>query len=85
MSPRSDTQGLANHQCNFPFIKKIADFMFAETEKLRVLTFEISCLFNERKIALMICETLRIKNIFWRIERKLVSVSTWYVTYLQII
>ena len=57
-------QGLVNHQCNFPFIKKIDDFMFAETEKLRVLTFEISCLFNERKIALMIRQTLHIKTNF---------------------
>ena len=57
-------QGLGNHQCNFPFIKKIADFMFSETEKLRVLTFEISSLFNERKIALMIRQTLHIKTNF---------------------
>ena len=60
MSPRYDMQGLVNQQCNFPFIKMIADFMFAETEKLRVLTFEISSLFNERKIALMIPKTLHI-------------------------
>ena len=64
MSPRNDMQGLGNHQCNFPFIKKIADFMFAETEKLRVLTFEISSLFNEQKIALMIRQTLHIKINF---------------------
>ena len=38
--------------------------MFAETEKLRVLTFEISYLFNERKIALMIRQTLHIKTNF---------------------
>ena len=68
MSPRNDMQGLANHQCNFPFIKKIADFMFAETEKLRVLTFEISCLFNERKIALMIHQTLHIKTNFGKLR-----------------
>ena len=64
MSPHNDMQGLVNHQCNFPFIKKIADFMSAETEKLRVLTFEVSCLFNERKIALMIRQTLYIKTNF---------------------
>ena len=55
-------QGLANHQCNFPFIIKRADFMFAETEKLRVLTFEIGCLFNEWRIALLIRKTLHIKT-----------------------
>ena len=64
MSPSNDMQGWANLQCNFPFIKKIADFMFAETEKLRVLIFEISCLFNERKIVLMIRQTLHIKTNF---------------------
>ena len=67
MSPCNDMQGLANHKCNFPFIKKIADFihfMFAETEKLRVMTFEISCLLNEQKIALVIRQTLHIKTNF---------------------
>ena len=67
MSPCNDMQGLANRKCNFPFIKKIADFMhfmFAETEKLRVLTFEISCLFNERKIAVKIRQTMHIKINF---------------------
>ena len=57
-------QGLVNHQCNFPFIKKIDDFMFAETEKLRVLTYEISCSYKEGKIALMIRQTFHIKRNF---------------------
>ena len=54
-----------NIKLQFSVHKNLADFMFAETEKQRILTFEICCLFNERKIALMISQTLHtIKTIF---------------------